>query len=300
MRSARRDPENVTRLVDEELNKGFLIGPYRTPPFANYRINPIGLVESKYSKKQRLIVDLSAPHNNTEHQSINSLIDKDSCSLSYVTIDDAIKRIQELGCCAWMNKADIQDAFKLIPIKPSLWPFYGIKWNDNYYFFVRLPFGSRSSPKLFDMLSEAIVWIAEHNYGITKMLHLLDDFFVVDSDKEGGERTCALISFLFNRLKVPLSLKKTIGPVQEIEYLGIILDSTRMEARLPQEKVSRIIDMIKTLLNRRKCRKRELLSVLGHMSFASRVVIPGRSFVHYLFNLTTYVRSLESHVTINR
>jgi len=58
--------------------------------------------------------------------------------------------------------------------------------------------------------------------------------------------------------------------------------------------------MIKTLLNRRKCRKRELLSVLGHMSFASRVVIPGRTFVHYLFNLTTHVRSLESHITINR
>ncbi len=300
LRSARRYPETVTRLIDEELSKGFLIGPYDLPPFENYRINPIGVVESKYSKKKRLIVDLSAPHNNIEHPSINSLIDKESYSLSYVTIDDAIRRIQDLGQNAWMNKADIQDAFKLLPIKPSLWPFYGVKWNDYYYFFIRLPFGSRSSPKLFDMLSEAIVWIAEHNYGISKMLHLLDDFFVVDSADEGGERTRALISFLFNRLKVPLSLKKTIGPVREIEYLGIILDSSKMEARLPAEKLLRIIEMIKTLLDRRKCRKRELLSVLGHMSFASRVVIPGRTFVHYLFNLTTHVRSLESHITINR
>jgi len=176
------------------------------------------VVESKYSKKKRLIIDLSAPHNNTDHPSINSLIDKESCSLSYVTIDDAINRIQELGCFAWMNKADIQDAFKLLPIKPSLWPFYGVKWNDNYYFFVRLPFGSRSSPKLFDLLSQAIVWIAEHNYGIPKMLHLLDDFFVVDTAENGGERTRALITLLFNRLKVALSHKKTLGPLQEIEF----------------------------------------------------------------------------------
>ncbi|CAF4209424.1 unnamed protein product [Rotaria sp. Silwood2] len=290
--TARRDPKNVTCLVAEELNKGFLIGRYNSPPFINYRINPIGLVESKYSKKKRLIFDLSAPHNDKDHPSINSL--------SYVTVDDAIKSIQKFGKGAWMNKADIQDAFKLLPIKPSLWPFYGLKWNSHYYFFLRLPFGSRSSPKLFDMLSAAIVWIAEHNYGLKKMLHLLDDFFVVDSRNDGGERTSVMISLIFNRLKIPLSVHKTVGPAQEIEYLGIILDSNRMEARLPQAKVLRIMEMIKSLLNRRKCKKCELLVILGHMSFASRVVIPGRTFVHYLFNLTPYVRSLESHITIDR
>ncbi len=41
LRSGRRDPETVTRLSDEELNKGFLIGPYDSPPFENYRINPM-------------------------------------------------------------------------------------------------------------------------------------------------------------------------------------------------------------------------------------------------------------------
>jgi hypothetical protein len=52
-----------------------------------------------------LILDLSSPHNNDEHQSVNDLIDKDLCSLTYIKIDDAIKVIQEfvlqsgyLGC----------------------------------------------------------------------------------------------------------------------------------------------------------------------------------------------------------
>ncbi len=95
MRLARRNSGNVTRLVDEELNKSFLIGPYHTSPFINYRINPIGVIESKFSKKKRLIVDSSVPTNNTEHPNINSLIDKESYSLSCVTIDDAIQYIQE-------------------------------------------------------------------------------------------------------------------------------------------------------------------------------------------------------------
>jgi hypothetical protein len=193
---------------------------------------------------------------NTDHPSINSLIDKESCSLSYVTIDDAINRIQELGCFAWMNQADIQDAFKLFPIKPSLCLFYGVKWNDNYYFLVRLPFGSRSSPKLFDLLSQAIVWIAEHNYGITKMLHLLDEFFVEHSAENGGERTRALLTLLFNRLRVPLSHKKTLGALQEIEYFGIILDSKRMEARLSQENI---------------CETRKVVSTIQLSTFSFRV-----------------------------
>jgi len=95
LRLARRNSGNVTRLVDEELNTSFLIGPYHTSPFVNYRINPIGVIESKFSKKKRLIVDSSVPNDNTEHPNINSLIDEESYSLSCVTIDDAIQYIQE-------------------------------------------------------------------------------------------------------------------------------------------------------------------------------------------------------------
>ena len=51
----------------------------------------------KYSGKKRLIVDLSSPHDDLSHSSINDLIDKDACSLTYVRIDDAIKAIQQHG-----------------------------------------------------------------------------------------------------------------------------------------------------------------------------------------------------------
>ena len=33
-----------------------------TIPFSLYRINSVGLAEHKYSKKKRLIVDMSDPH----------------------------------------------------------------------------------------------------------------------------------------------------------------------------------------------------------------------------------------------
>ena len=54
----------------------------------------------------------------------------------------------------------------------------------------------------------------------------------------------AVISFLFNRLRVPLATHKCVGPTVCLEYLGVVLDSSKMEARLHLDKVSRIIEFI--------------------------------------------------------
>ena len=238
--TAVKDPDTVNRLISEETEKGYLIGPFDKIPYKCYRINPIGLAEGKYSKKKRLIVDMSAPHNDPEHLSLNELINKEDYSLQYVTVDHAIKIIQTLGKGSWLCKADITDAFKQIPIHPSLWPYHGIKHDNKYYFFTRLVFGSRSSPKIFDHLSTVICWIFENNYGIANILHLLDDFLTIDAPSSEALRTMALLHHVFSRLGIPLSSKKTLGPCTELEYLGITLDSIRMEARLPEDKLQRI------------------------------------------------------------
>jgi hypothetical protein len=45
---------------------------------------------------------------------------------------------------------------------------------------------------------------------------------------------------IFKNLGIPLSARKTEGPSHVIEYLGIYLDTVKMEARLPREKIVRI------------------------------------------------------------
>ena len=134
------------------------------------------LLKENISKKKRLIVDLSAPYESSDVISMNDLIDKESNSLTYVTIDNAIKLIKTAGVGALMCKVDISDAFKLVPLKPETWNMFGIKWKGLYYFYQRLVFGYRSSPKIFDQLSIAICWIAKHKYKIENVIHLLDDF----------------------------------------------------------------------------------------------------------------------------
>ena len=298
--SAKKDAITTTELIQTELDRGYLIGPFNNVPFETYRINPLGIAIGKYSGKKRLIVDLSAPHENEQHKSLNELIDKEEFSLSYVTIDNAIQKIKELGREAWLCKVDVRDAFKLVPIKETLWPYHGVKWNNKYYFYTRLVFGSRSSPKIFDSLSEAVCWILQNNYDIQHVLHLLDDFLTIDAPDAIPERTMAILTLVFKKLGIPLSTHKTVGPATVLEYLGIILDSSRMEARLPSDKIHRITHILNSFLTKKTCTKQELLSLLGHLNFACRVIYPGRAFVSYLIQLSTTVKSLHHHIKLSK
>ncbi|XP_033759499.1 uncharacterized protein LOC117341746 [Pecten maximus] len=110
----------------------------------------------------------------------------------------------------------------------------------------------------------------------------------------------AVMTTIFKRLNIPLSTKKTVGPTTCLEYLGIVLDSGRMEARLPADKVQRICDGIRELLGKSVCTKRQLLQLLGHLNFASRIILPGRPFVSYLINLSTTVKALHDFVYLTK
>ena len=90
-------------------------------------------------------------------------------------------------------------------------------------------------------------------------------------------------------LGIPVSLPKLEGPSTTVTFLGIVIDSERMELRLPLEKVERIRAMVSRWLGRRSCCHSELKSLLGHLSHAAVVVQPGRIFLRHLFSLLAKV-----------
>lgn len=287
-------------MLVSEVEKGFLQGPFDVLPFSEFRVSPIGIAYGKYSGKPRLIVDFSAPHDDPSNPSINELIDKESHSLSYVTVDDAIRLIHLLGRGSNLMKTDISDAFKLIPVRPDQWHLQCIKWEDSYYFYTQLCFGSRSSPKIFDSFAQSLCWIATKKYGIKYLVHLLDDFLCVDPPSADSHETMRKLLLMFSDLNIPTASHKTVGPVSELEFLGIVLNSEEMKASLPSDKKERITAIISTFSDRRTITKVELLGLLGHFAFAFKVVPAARPFVSYLISLSTSVKKLHHHVTLNR
>ena len=56
-----------------------------------------------------------------------------------------------------------------------------------------------------------------------------------------------------------MALEKVEGPTTCLPFLGIIVDSDRMEARLPDDKLARVQGLLGTWLDKKKATKREIL-----------------------------------------
>ena len=101
-------------------------------------------------------------------------------------------------------------------------------------------------------------------------------------------------------LRAPVVAAKTLGPSQVLEFMGIVLDTTRMEARLPDDKLIRTRELLASFRGRRSVRLVELQSLIGTLQFACKVVTPGRTFLQRIINLTRGVRSRFHHIRLNK
>ena len=148
-----------------------------------------------------------------------------------------------------MAKTDLKSAFRLIPIHPDDWNLLGIYWQSRYYVNLFPPFGLRSAPFIFNQLSDALEWILKHNYGLKYVLHILDDFFLAEHSRLDCLLSFSTLLHFFMSVKAPVVASKTMAPSQVLKFMGIILDSVRMEALLPDDKLTRIKDLLESFTN---------------------------------------------------
>ena len=81
--------------------------------------------------------------------------------------------------------------------------------------------------------------------------------------------------------------------------MGILLDSTRMEARLPFDKLIRAKQALQQWLHRKSATFKELQSLIGTLQFACRVVAPGRAFLQRIISLTKGITNSRWHIKLN-
>ena len=151
LKSAEDYPDEITAAINKELQNGHTAGPFEYPPWKEFHCSPIGS-RIKDNGSHRLIIDLSQPVND----SINEGITKEDFSVQYSGFDAATDMVHKLGRNCHMAKMDIKNAFRLLPIRPSQWP---PSWKGLYFVEIRLPFGLRSSPGIFNRFADAVCWI---------------------------------------------------------------------------------------------------------------------------------------------
>ena len=245
------------------------------------------------------IFHLSYPK--TSPTSINANIPIGDYTLQYITIDNAILLLLSLGKGAFMSKTDIQSAFCIIPIHPHDWELLGMQWKGLYFFNTVLPFGLRSAPFLFNMLSDALEWIIRHKFNITGVMHILDDFFIALPPPRSHCSTalCHLLT-LFTDLDIPLAPGKTFTTSTQLEFMGILLDSFLMEAKLPDDKLTRLRSLVSVWRSKTSCRLHDLQSLIGSLHIACKVVAPGRPFLRRMISLTRGLSNPSSFIRLGK
>lgn len=290
-------PEVVEEYLAEEVAQHRVAGPFHSSTVHKVHISRFGVIPKNHKpNKWRLIVDLSHP---TGH-SINDGIPKHLCGLTYITVDTAIEHILTSGNGSRLAKIDIRNAFRLLPVHPADRHMLGMSWNNQTYIDTCLPFGLRSAPKLFNILADLLSWILQSK-GVSPLLHYLDDFLTMGPP---SSTTCAenltTIKEVCLQLGIPLAVDKVEGPSTSLTFLGIVLDTERMEARLPEEKLSRIRLQLTAWLKKKKATKREILSLVGLLQHATKVVRPGRTFVSRMYNAAAKLRDLSHYTRLNK
>ena len=81
--------------------------------------------------------------------------------------------------------------------------------------------------------------------------------------------------------------------------MGILLDSTRMEARLPFDKLICAKQALQQWLHRKSATFKEPQSLIGTLQFACRVVAPGRAFLQRIISLTKGITNSRWHIKLN-
>ena len=258
--------------------------------------NPVGLIPKCHQPgKFRLIVDLSAPLN----RSVNDGIDSGLCSLSYASVDDAVRLVCEAGQGAFMAKLDLEAAYRHVPVHPDDQGLLAVKWGDEVYVDSALPFGLHSAPKIFTAVADGIAWCMSCS-GIKDFIHYLDDFlFVGPPGSSDCLRALEAAIPLCKSLGFPVAPHKVEGPSTSITFLGIEVDSCRFELRLPAEKLSRLRRVLREWGSRRSATKRRLQSLIGLLSHAATVVRQGRTFLRGLIEAMKRPRRLDQRTRLD-
>ena len=254
--SAYQHPEIIDAYLSNEVVLGQVAGPFPSSPIPNLHINSFGVIPKKgQPNKWRLILDMSSPLGS----SVNEGINPNDYPLQYIRVDDIVKMVYKFGRGALMAKFDVESAYRNIAVHPSHRFLLGMKWRSMYYVDLALPFGLRSAPYIFNSVAELVEWILLNNYRIPDLLHYLDDYITAGPPNSPQcEQNLSIASSVCAGLGLPLHPSKKVGPTTCMVTLGIELDSENQLARLPEDKLTSLLELLHQWSSYSWCTKRKL------------------------------------------
>ena len=215
--------EEEERLVDLEVEKRLRKGAIEeVKPCGNQFLSNIFTIPKKGGER-RPVVDM---------RDLNNFIEPVHFKMEDLSHLPSVLRRGDFMC-----KMDLKDAYQTIPIAKKSRIYLRFLWRGRLYQFTCLPFGLRSSPRIFTkVLKPLLVYLRA--LGV-RLLVYLDDILIMVATPELCLEHTQLTWQLLTDLCFLGNLKKSVLTPKQAEYLGFIVNSIEMKLFLTEEKLLR-------------------------------------------------------------
>jgi len=191
---------------------------------------------------------------------LNTFVKKEKFKLDTVS---QVLLLMDPNC--WMQTIDLKDAFNSVPLHKDQWALFRFIVQNQHYEFTRMPFGISIGPWVFTKLLKPVIGHFRE-LGITTLVYL-DDFIIIAKTYELCLQHHNFVQVTLRELGFVLSEKSLPRPVQQVQFLGVVLNSTHMTVALPVDKIKKISQLARNLLKAQEASQLQLLKILGHLSF---------------------------------
>ena len=250
-------PDFVEKEIEDLLHFGF-IKETKEPPFV---INP--LTVSDNGDKLRLILDCTH---------INEYIE-----VPKIKFDDLYILAQFIEKDDFMLKFDIKSGYHHIDIYPEHTKFLGFLWDFHsgirYFEFLVLPFGLSSACHIFTKVFRTFVkkW---RSVGMRSLIYIDDGICCVKGSALGAEYADIIQYDLLNSGAVINQPKSIWDPIRRMKFLGYIVCSNSMKFWVPNEKIDKIKNLIKSALSNKHSTARFIARIAGSIIALSLAIGP--------------------------
>ena len=173
----------------------------------------------------------------------------------------------------FMASLDIKDAYYSIPVDESSQKYLKFLWKVQLYQFCVRPNGLSPRPRWFTKLLK--LPLAERRKSKHDISAYIDDVYLQDDTKEN------YIKNIIDTVKLLRSLGFTVHaeksqflPTQDLDILGVTINSVNMTVSLKKEKKEQLACLIRKIINGKIIKIRKLAQIIGTIVAA----LPGSRF----------------------
>ena len=277
--------DRVCDSLAEMIRDGIMVGPLDEEeiPWTDITVSPI-MVRLKPTGKARIIINLSHPRTEEGPTGVNAGIDTKDFVATMSSTAKFVESLFKVGRNALICKSDWNQAYKHQFVREEDLKLQFVKFMGKYFCELALVFGAGSSPGIYDDLAKVVLVLAKLKSKISDdhvSQHLDDVAGVGDKDSDTIWKFDKAYREICEEVGVSLANRsdpdKSFAPTTMGQVLGVDYDTEAWTWSIRQDKLIRILHMIREALDAPEITVGHMKSLVGKIIYI-RFLVPGGKF----------------------